>query len=113
GLALCPDNPGPMSRDTLARLAHHGIPATAYLRLPMDVGHADFEAADHVVAIKQTEHRPLLQRRFPTWVERVEYWEVHDLDCAGPDEAIPHLEREVRALIERLEQNVNHPGDKR
>ncbi len=60
------------------------------------------EAAHHVVAVKETEHRPMLERMFPTWVERVEFWEVHDLDCAEPDEAIPHLEGEVMDLIDRL-----------
>ena len=58
--------------------------------------------AEHIVAVKETEHRPLIQARFPTWLGRVEFWEVHDLDCVGPEIAIPHLEREVFSLIERL-----------
>jgi hypothetical protein len=33
---------------------------------------------------------------------KVEFWEVHDLDVAHPDETIAHLEREVMDLIERL-----------
>jgi hypothetical protein len=37
-------------------------------------------------------------------LERVEFWEVHDLDCAGPEEAMPCLEQEVVALMDRLAQ---------
>jgi protein-tyrosine phosphatase len=91
-----------MSRNTVARLRHHGISTDAYLRLPLDVAHQDFESADHVVAVKEAEHRPLIQTRFPSWLAKVEFWEVHDLDFAGPEEAIPHLECEVRGLMERL-----------
>lgn len=102
GLALDPFNPGPMSRHTEVRLKQHGIPTEDYRRFPMDAALADFEGAQHVVAVKATEHRPLIVRRFPTVLERIEFWEVHDLDCAGPEEAMPHLEREVRGLLARL-----------
>jgi hypothetical protein len=32
----------------------------------------------------------------------VEFWHVHDLDCATPDTAIPHLQRQVEQLLDRL-----------
>ena len=72
------------------------------LRLPTDLSVADLEAADHVVAVKEAEHAPLVARRFPEWSSKIEFWHVHDLDCATPDVAIPHLELEVTRLIERL-----------
>ena len=102
GLALNPLNDGTLSRHTVARLRHHGIPTDAYKRFPISVAHQDFEASDHVVAMKRTEHRHLIQARFPSWLERVEFWEVHDLDCSGPEVVMPHLEREVLGLMERL-----------
>lgn len=102
GLALSANNPGTMSSFTRARLAQHGIECQRYERMPLDVTPADFASAEHVVAVKQTEHRPLMQQRFPDWMAKVEFWEVHDLDCAAADEALPHLEREVLALLERL-----------
>ena len=55
-------------------------------------------------ALLYERHRPLLERNFPQWAGRVEFWHVHDLDCCGPDEAIPHLDREVAALVERLSE---------
>jgi protein-tyrosine phosphatase len=102
GLALDPSNNGPISLHTVLRLRDLGIPLSGHVRRPMPVSHQDFEAAHHVVAVKELEHRPLIERRFPTWLQRVEFWKVHDLDCAGPEEAFPHLEREVIGLMERL-----------
>jgi protein-tyrosine phosphatase len=77
GLALDPQNPGPMSRHAMARLSRHGILLDEYQRLPQDVTPADFASAQHVIAVKRTEHWPLMKSRFPDWLERVEYWEVH------------------------------------
>ena len=102
GLALNPLNPGPISRHTVERLASHGIPVESNLRLPLDATYNDFDAAHHVVAVKEVEHRPLIRSRFPTILNRVEFWQVHDVDCAGPDVAMPHLESEVMGLMERL-----------
>jgi protein-tyrosine phosphatase len=91
-----------MSRHTLSRLTTLGVPLDEYLRFPEPATVQDFDGADHVVAVKGTEHRPLITQNFPAHLERVEFWEVHDLDCAGPEVAIPHLEREVMALLNKL-----------
>jgi protein-tyrosine phosphatase len=59
-------------------------------------------SAHRIVAVKETEHRLLMTARFPQWLDKVEFWEVDDIDCAVPEEALPHLEREVTGLLERL-----------
>lgn len=102
GLALDPRNLGPMSSYTVNYLSELNIPVTDYQRLPQDLSVSDLEQADLVVAVKQTEHRPLMTSRFPAFVHKVEFWEVHDIDCACPDEALPHLQREVTRLLDRL-----------
>ena len=102
GLDPDPLNPGPMSRDTMAALRKLGIPFDHHLRHPLLATDADFGGAHHVVAVKEAEHRPMIERNFPNWLERVEFWHVHDLDCCVPEEAIPHLDREVAALVKRL-----------
>ncbi len=102
GLDPDPHNPGFMSRDTMAALRSLGIPFDDYLRMPLLVTEDDFRSAHHVVAVKEAEHQPMIQRDFPTWLERVEFWHIDDLDCCGPEEAIPGLDREVAALVERL-----------
>jgi protein-tyrosine phosphatase len=105
GLTLLNIHPGFMFQSTIARFAYHDIPIDSYKRLPLKATQQDFDAADHIVAMKETEHRPVIEERFTKHLERVEFWEIHDIDCAGPEEMIPHLEHEVLALIERLENS--------
>jgi protein-tyrosine phosphatase len=100
---LDPDtlNQGPMSRHTMAALKKLGIPFDKHLRFPLVAEEDDFKAAHHVVTVKEAEHRPIIERNFPAWLDRVEFWHVHDLDCCGPEEAFPHLDREVTGLGHR------------
>jgi low molecular weight protein-tyrosine phosphatase len=102
GLALDGCNYGPISRHTVVRLKERGIAADEDPRFPLQVQEADLAAADLIVAVKESEHRPLLETKFPRWRDRVEYWHVHDLDCATPDAAMPQLESEVLRLLDRL-----------
>jgi protein-tyrosine phosphatase len=102
GLAIDACNVGPISQHTITGLKTRGINSDTCSRMPIALTEADLTTADRVVAVKEREHRPLVERKFPAWHERIEYWHVHDLDCATPEVAIPHLEREVVALLERL-----------
>lgn len=102
GLAPDDRNPGPISQHTLAALRSAGIPAPNPLRFPMPVTETDLSGAQFVVAVKEAEHRPLLERSFPGAVGRVEFWHVHDLDCAGPESALPQLRIHVEELMARL-----------
>jgi protein-tyrosine phosphatase len=52
----------------------------------------------------------MIERGFPTWLDRVEFWHVHDLDCWEPEEAIPSLYREVTELVERCSGAILPPG---
>ena len=106
GLAPDPRNPGPMFRDTMKALQKQGISVENHLRLPMKVTDADFKSNDHVVAVKEAEHRPMIQQNFPQWLDQVEFWHVDDLDCCGPDETIPHLDKEVTALLLKLRESM-------
>jgi predicted translation initiation factor SUI1 len=90
-------NVGPMAPSALEALQALGIHSEACTRLPARVVAADFEAAARIVALKETEHRPLLQERFPTWTDRVEYWQIDDAPAV-----LPLIEREVMDLIARL-----------
>ena len=107
GLALCEANVGPMSPHAIARLASRSIGAERYQRPPQAVVPEDFARARHVVAVKGGEHRPMVEKTFPAWARSVEFWEVHDLDCAPPNEALPHLEREVQQLVVRLASRLS------
>ncbi len=90
-----------MSQHTVRELARLGI-ETGELRMPIALAEEDLQGAHLTIAVKETEHRPLMRSQFPGWEDRIEYWEVHDLDVATPEEALPELRRHVEALVERL-----------
>jgi protein-tyrosine phosphatase len=102
-------NVGPMSRSAVERLDRLGIRSDCCLRFPLAVAEDDLRGADLVVALKEAEHRPLLERKHPSWSDRVEYWHVHDLDCAPAEQALAVLEREVRAVAARLATGLPRP----
>jgi protein-tyrosine phosphatase len=95
-------NEGPISAHTLLGLQARGIPVPQPLRFPLQLEEEELEVAELVIAVKEAEHRPLVKERFPQWVGGVEYWHVDDLDCASPEETLAELERQVRALLDRL-----------
>ena len=59
----------------------------------------DLKAADWIVALNETEHRPLLLERFPGWEQRVKYWYVGDVDVALPAAALNSIENEIQLLL--------------
>ena len=102
GLALDPGNFGPLSLHTRLELERLKIPVPHPLRDPLDAAVRDFKAARLIIALKEAEHRRLMEARFPEWAERVEYWHVHDLDFADASEALPQVKVHVEELVVRL-----------
>jgi protein-tyrosine phosphatase len=94
-------NPGPISPHTLAGLRARGV-HVAEPRIPRDVTAQDLAGADLIIAVKESEHRPMVAERFPAWADRVRYWNVDDLDLAAPPDALARLESLVRALVVEL-----------
>lgn len=95
-------NEGAISVHTRNACGQRGIALAEPVPFPRIAAEEDFAAADRVIALKEAEHRTYVSRRFPAWTERVEYWHVHDLDAAAPDDACAQIERHVRALIAEL-----------
>jgi protein-tyrosine phosphatase len=96
------DGRHPISRLTVERLKRRGILLAAEPRNPKRLKLADLVRSDLIIAMKRAEHRRLVAERFPLWTDLVEYWNIDDVDCAGPDEALPVLENQVRKLVMRL-----------
>ena len=101
-LKLGAGNIGPISQNTVEALVKRGIPLGEQFRYPLALDENDLAVASHIVAVKQDEHLPLLERKFPRWAARVEFWHVHDLDLAPPRKALAQIDHNVRALIQRL-----------
>jgi len=105
-------NVGPISAHAREALGTLGVALEPDLRHPLPLAEADLAAADLAIAICEAEHRPHLERDFPDTVERVEFWGIEDLHDTPADEALPALERQVRALIERLARQERPSPDR-
>ncbi len=91
-------NIGPMSAAALKALEAMRLKdADAVSRSPVQVTADDLAQAHFIVALKQAEHLPLLQERFPDWAEKVEFWHVDDAPGV-----LSQIEREVAGLTARL-----------
>jgi protein-tyrosine phosphatase len=95
------DGQGPISEYTVERLTALGV-AFDDTRLPIPLETADLESADLVVALKEAEHRAMMEDQFPNWADRIQYWHVDDIDCATADEALPICQSLIEALVDRL-----------
>jgi protein-tyrosine phosphatase len=92
------NNVGPMAASAIKALEARGLRGVPeFGRLPIQVTVDDFAAAHWIVALKEAEHLPLLQERYPAWAERVEFWQVDDAP-----EVLGLIEREVMDLAARL-----------
>jgi len=95
-------NIGPLSPFARQGLRERGVNVGDGPRLPMQLRETDLSEADLIIGICENEHRPHLQRDFPTWCDRVEYWAVEDLATTPVPEALAALHRHVEELVERL-----------
>jgi predicted translation initiation factor SUI1 len=92
------NNVGPMTVARIRALESLGVRATdALTRLPTQVTSEDLERVDRIVALKQAEHLPLLEERFPAWAGKVEFWHVDDAP-----EVLGLIEQEVMGLVARI-----------
>jgi protein-tyrosine phosphatase len=100
------DNVGAMSIFARDALAEKGVMPEGDLRYPRSCCLSDFDAAQLVIALKEVEHRPRIERRFPKIAERIVYWHVDDIDSADPSIALPMIDDYLRELIATLKRKV-------
>lgn len=106
GLAIgWPGNVGPVSTHCLEGLRQRGIPLPAP-RSPQQLTEADLAAAGRIVALKEAEHRPRLEHRFPEWLGKVEFWQIDDVDDAPPTMALAALEGKLEELFSALSERA-------
>lgn len=94
--------PQSISPHTRNAIQSKGITDDCYESLPTALTLADLKRADLVVALKREEHHAMMQHQFPEWVERIRYWDVHDLDVWSPAQTLPAIETRVQSLIAEL-----------
>ncbi len=91
-----------MSRFALEALDAKAIVPEGETRNPRPCSLVDFDAAQLVIALKEAEHRPLIERRFPEVAHRVTYWHVDDVELVHPSIALAMIDDHVRELISML-----------
>lgn len=99
--SMVAEEPTRLAPGTAARLAELGIPADLTAPRPVQLAEADLRRAHLTVALRRAEHRPLLASGHPGWEDRVEYWDVRDIDELSPSVALPRIEDAVRGLLAR------------
>ena len=99
--SLVADEPVPLSPFTAARLAELGIPAELTAPRPAQLGEADLARAHRTVALREAEHRAMMRREHPAWADRIEYWDVRDIDEGPAAAALARIEAEVESLLRR------------
>jgi protein-tyrosine phosphatase len=71
-LGLGINNVGPIAKSTERALQKQGIAFNlALTRMPLQLELADLESSDHIVALNEAEHLPLMQNDFPRGLIRV------------------------------------------
>ena len=101
GLALDKgvNNVGPMSPLAIDALRALGIPSVGVERFPLQVEEHDWRAADHIIALQETEHKPYIQERYPAWINKVEYWHIRDGVPTPAYNPLEEIRRDVHSLI--------------
>ena len=106
-LDLGVNNRGPISPHALSRLHDRGIAFGPEVRFPRQVQEDDFAQASCIIALDETEHRPLLLQRFPQWLDQVEFWRVPDVPRVSATSALAMMETQVHELIRMLSQQLS------
>jgi protein-tyrosine phosphatase len=96
------NNRGPISLAVLAALHDRGIAPVKPVRFPQQVQEEDFGRAQHIIALDEAEHRPLLIHRFPRCLERIEFWQVPDVPRIPAAEGVALMAAQVQALVRTL-----------
>ncbi|MEM6399275.1 MAG: low molecular weight phosphatase family protein [Cyanobacteria bacterium P01_D01_bin.116] len=99
------NNVGAISRYAVEALKQRGINILTEERFPKSAIAEDFQTFDLIIAVDESEHRPLMQERFFQQMDNIEYWLIHDIDKTSPQEALEKLEKKVEKLIEYLADN--------
>lgn len=97
--SLVADEPTPLSPHTAARLDELGIPRRLTGPAPVQLARDDLARAHRSVALRRAEHREMMLRDHPEWADRIDYWDVRDIDEGPPAQALALIEEQVESLL--------------
>lgn len=89
-------------------LAARGIKRSYIAPRKVQLSEEDLLRAQHIIALDNAEHRPMIAAQFPDWVNRVTYWDVPDRRITQPAVIMAAIEQKVIAQIDWL-TGPNYP----
>ena len=71
-------------------------------RFPISVKEEDFQIADLIIAMDQTEHQPMVEQLVPQHQHNVKYFDIGDIHIEQPQSATLRLMQTLDDLIQQL-----------
>lgn len=103
GLRLVPSQHG-ISSLALRELTKRGVPPELCAGVPKALTKEDLERSDYIVLMNEAEHRPLLEKQFPTRDDRrIHYWHIGESGKMNPSTACEAMSRDIEKLVQALE----------
>lgn len=96
-------NIGPMSQDALHALELRSIDLPHPLRMPQVLTEQDLNSAETIIAMHETEHRPMMVEQFPSWIDRTEFWLVQDVPPDEEYNPLVEIDHGIEDLMGRLD----------
>jgi protein-tyrosine phosphatase len=111
GLRFSGNNIGHISPYVLQRLDDINPALQGDFRSPIILQESDLQSADLIIAMKESEHKPMMEAMFPMWHDWIAYWDIDDVDIRPPDVVLPLLEVRIKILLGHLgELSLEYPA---
>ncbi len=95
-------NEGPISRHAVRMLTENGFPIRSSNRYPKSVSKQELDTNELIICLHQTEHEPMVRKRFPGNTSEILFWKVPDVEVMKPEKAFGIIHDEVTQLISLL-----------
>ena len=99
-----PNNKGPISHYSRAYLNDLGIPISNNLPFPTPLQEDILLSANLTIIMDRSEHFPMMEIQFPSFLNKVTYWSYPDIYLVGPEIILPAIQNKVDQLIKTFMQ---------
>lgn len=101
GLALDPRNSREMSIIAVKELYKLNI-IIKNPPFPKEVEFEDMEKADMIIGMNESEHKKMIEDRFPQFKDKVSYWDIADIFERESSLEVPKIIQNIDQLIKEL-----------
>ncbi|MES2307522.1 MAG: low molecular weight phosphatase family protein [Verrucomicrobiota bacterium] len=93
---------GDLAKQTREMLEEKLIPLSMTGETRVQIHEHDFHVAEKVIALQHHEHYPMMASKFPLWADKIEYWDVADIEFVSARLALMRIEQLALKLVEEL-----------